>query len=138
MSRYSLRPHSPCSAYPHEGGWAVHDAEEGRQVGWYAHEDRAAARVAERNGQPAPLPPPQAASQAADVAPRRVEPVSKPQRASPAAERPVRGVRPYLRQLAGEGVPRDEARRRLAERGMVIDDRAFERNYKLGLEARKG
>jgi len=47
--RYELRPQQHSDAYPYDGGWAIYDTVERRQVGFVANRARAEVFLGEMN-----------------------------------------------------------------------------------------
>lgn len=127
MDRFSVKPQRHSDRYPYDEGYAVWDAAEGRQCGWYVDKSRAEGRAAERNGQP---PPPPAAPQGEAAAPQRRE----PPRAAPAA--PRRGVRPLIRRMAAEGRSEADVKAAILAGGYAaLPERLFKAHYRDGKEA---
>ena len=135
MDRFEVRPQRHNAAFPYDAGHAVYDTAEARQCGWYMEKARAEARVAERNGAPAPLPP--LPTQPAQPPASRVKPLfgaPAPTQAPAKAPAP-RGARPLVRQLAASGLTLDAVRAELAKRGMALAEGALRGNYKAGQRA---
>lgn len=52
--RYEVRPQKHSDEYWYDGGFAIWDTLDNRQVGWYHSRERADARILERNKEDGP------------------------------------------------------------------------------------